>query len=93
MTSHSPSLCSSTFRKNYGKFVMSAYIPETDMAITATTKGYVVVWERRPWMRNGGSFAALLHLGAKLMCFLCLLFEVHETTRYINLIKITSFLL
>ncbi|KAH9286559.1 Echinoderm microtubule-associated protein-like 5 [Echinococcus granulosus] len=52
MTSHSPPLCSSTFRTNYGKFVMSAYVPDTDMAITATNRGYIVVWEKSRWTKK-----------------------------------------
>ncbi|KAL5113063.1 hypothetical protein TcWFU_010181 [Taenia crassiceps] len=52
MTSHSPPLHSSTFRTNYGKFVMSAYVPDTDMAITATSKGYIVVWEKSRWNKK-----------------------------------------
>ncbi|VDM32611.1 unnamed protein product [Hydatigera taeniaeformis] len=52
MTSYSPPLHSSTFRTNYGSFVMSTYVPDTDMAITATSRGYIVVWEKRWWAKK-----------------------------------------
>lgn len=58
MTSHSPRLHSSTFRTNYGKFVMSAYVPDTDMAITATSRGYIVVWEKSRWTKKGETIEA-----------------------------------
>ncbi|KAL5962325.1 hypothetical protein TSMEX_009938 [Taenia solium] len=52
MTSYSPPLHSSTFRTNYGNFVMSAYVPNTGMAITATNRGYIVVWEKSRWTKK-----------------------------------------
>nr|CDS33421.2 hypothetical transcript [Hymenolepis microstoma] len=46
VTSHTPALDPKIFQTNYGKFVMSAYIPNTDMAITVTSRGFAVVWEK-----------------------------------------------
>ncbi|KAM3177975.1 hypothetical protein ACTXT7_003466 [Hymenolepis weldensis] len=38
ITSHTPSFDAAIFRINYGMFVMSAFVPNTDMAITPRTR-------------------------------------------------------
>ncbi|VDD74900.1 unnamed protein product [Mesocestoides corti] len=67
MTSHSPTLSSETFRKNYGKFVMSEYIPGTNMAITATTLGFVVVWGTSRRLQTQANVGSCFKVAIKLV--------------------------
>ncbi len=53
MESYSPKLKRETFCQNYGKFVMSTYLPTTGYAITVTTKGFAVLWEKSRKPKKG----------------------------------------
>ncbi|VDN98870.1 unnamed protein product [Rodentolepis nana] len=73
VTSHTPALEPKIFQTNYGKFVMSVYVPNTDMAITVTSKGFAVVWEKcrytdkgsqqYPYFRSATKLIPLHHSG------------------------------
>ncbi|KAM7541024.1 hypothetical protein Aperf_G00000032968 [Anoplocephala perfoliata] len=67
MTSHTPSLDANNFQTNYGKLVMSVYVPNTDMAITATSKGFVVVWTRSRWINRDAKQSPCFRAATKLV--------------------------